>query len=254
MPARKTVAAPKKPSFSFKSIKKNSSNGSSSPSGASSSSAPSSYRSDKPTKTSLHEAIIQSGDREGEKSGRRYFVVNPRYGLNDAAKELLEPHVLKVDKIRPFNKDLGGFPVLVHAPKQAQEMHTALRNGLDRGKTDLPEKLNVGSWTRGPTVTVVTLHNVDIKTRDQEHAEVTALMLESEASVYPIKEHLKKDVEYEFVRGVHGKNGIDKWVRVVEDSENTADLVKATAKVLADRGWQCETAELDAADWEDDDE
>lgn len=191
--------------------------------------------------------------REGEKSGRRYFVFNPRFGMNDKAKELVGPHVLHCDSIRPFNKDLGGFPVVVHSPRQAQEMHDALRDGLDRGTADLPEKVDVGSWTP-PTVTVVTMKNLNVTCAGEEHAMITALMLESDTSVYPIKEHLKNDVGYAFARDVHGKDGVDKWVRVVQDSETADDIVKATAKVLADLGWGCETAELDALDWEDDDE
>ena len=43
-----------------------------------------------------------------------------------------------------FNKELKGFPVRVHSPKQAQEMHEAVRS-LEHGEGDLPEKIDVGS-------------------------------------------------------------------------------------------------------------
>ena len=44
------------------------------------------------------------------------------------------------------------------------------------------------------------------------------------------------------------------WVRVVGGKENAASLVKAAAEVLAEHGWECETAEADAADWDSNDE
>ena len=53
---------------------------------------------------------------------------------------------------------------------------------------------------------------------------------------------------------MHGKAGINQWVRVVSGKESVASLAKAASEVLAVHGWECETAEADAADWGSDDE
>ena len=111
---------------------------------------------------------------------------------------------------------------------------------LPRGEDDLPERVDVGSWRAGPSVTVVTMDNVNLTMRDgTEHEGVTALVLHG--PVFPIKEDFK-ELGYEFV---HGKVGINQWVRVVGGKENAASLVKASAEVLAEHGWECETAEAD---------
>lgn len=244
MPARQSSNASKAPAakkFDFKAFSRSSSKGAGTSRGASSSSA--TGKKEARTTTKVVEAVVQSGENEGKKSGRRYFVFDPRFGLNDAAKELVQPHVLKGDEIKKYNKELGGFPVLVHSPNQAQEMHTALRDNLEHGAKDLPEAIELGTWSAGPVIQVVTVSNVSLGADLEE--TVDALVLEG--NVYPIYPDMKAHVKYQFVRGLHGKKGLDKWVRVIGDGECAADLVQATAKVLADHGWQCQTAEADAA-------
>jgi hypothetical protein len=96
------------------------------------------------------------------------------------------------------------------------------------------------------------MDNVNLTMRDgTEHEGVTALVLNG--PVYPIKEDFK-ELGYEFVYGVHGKAGVNQWVRVVAGKESGASLAKAAAEVLVEHGWECETAEADAADWDSDDE
>ena len=53
---------------------------------------------------------------------------------------------------------------------------------------------------------------------------------------------------------MHSKQGINQWIRIVGGKENSAALAKAAAEVLAEHGWECDTAEADAADWESDEE
>ena len=48
--------------------------------------------------------------------------------------------------------------------------------------------------------------------------------------------------------------GINRWVRVVKGKESAAKLVKEVSELLDEQGWEVETAEADANDWEDDDD
>ena len=105
----------------------------------------------------------------------------------------------------------------------------------------------------GPTVMVITLHNVDVPTYDEHYTGVTALLLDAERSLYPIKEKIK-DIGYSYVRGVHGKEGVDRWMRVVTGNGAAAALEKEIVELLAEEGYRAESHEANAATWEDDDE
>ena len=43
-------------------------------------------------------------------------------------------------------------------------------------------------------------------------------------------------------------------MRVVKGKESAAKLVKEVSELLDEQGWEVETAEADANDWEDDDD
>ena len=75
----------------------------------------------KPTTSRVHECEHQSGEHEGEKSGNRRFVFNPRYGLNDQAKGKAEvvKHAYGKEDVSSFDKQLGGFHIRVHNPKHS---------------------------------------------------------------------------------------------------------------------------------------
>merc|ERR1719231_217428 len=172
-------------------------------------------------------------------SGNRIFVFNPRYGLNDQAKEKVKVHAYGKDDVSSFNKSLGGFHIKVHAPKQAVRMHKALRE-LDDA---LPEDLNLGGWEE-PEITAATLTNLNLP--DVEG--VTATMLEG--YTYPLYKKLRP-LGYEFVKGVHGMEGVNRWVRVHNDKEDTAKMQKDLEAKLNEEGWRVDLAVGDAADWED---
>ena len=125
-------------------------------------------------------------------------------------------------------------------------MHDALRT-LPSGEQDLPEELDVLGW-EGPLALVITLHNVDVPTYDEHYKGVTALLLDAERSLYPIKERLK-EIGYEYVRGVHGQDGVDRWMRVVTGNGAAPALEKEVAELLAEEGWRAESHEADAATW-----
>jgi len=246
MPAKKSAASSSKATtkpFDFKSIKKDK------PSAKKG--GDSSKRVDKPTRTKVQRSVIQSGEREGELGNNWYFIFNPRFGLNDKAIEAVQKLAGKGDEVGKYNKGFDGFPVRVATPKQAQAMHDALRASLPRGSDDLPEELEVNGF-EAPVVTAVTLANVTYSTREDSYNEVTAIMLDG-ANVYPIKEDLKSECNFAFSYGVHGHAGVNRWMARVDDRDVPA-LQKKLAKVLAEKGYECELAEADAADWEDDDD
>lgn len=208
---------------------------------------------DKRATTSVYEARYQSGELQGQLSGNHYFVFNPRYESNEAAKNAVEEIAYDTDAIKPFNKNVGGFTVRVHSPKQAQLMHEKLRD-LPNGKEDLPARLDVGTWQAGPLIQIVVMENVDLKMYcGTEYEGVTAIILNgpTPGAVYPIKNDFK-DIGYEFVYNVHGKSGIHLWTRVVQGKENTDALIKAASAVLDEHGWEYEVSHADANDWSDD--
>ena len=97
------------------------------------------------------------------------------------------------------------------------------------------------------------MSNLDLPAgKDSDEQEgVDAIMLEG--YTYPLYKLLRK-LKYDFVRSVHGKAGVNKWVRVIGGKESAASLVREVITMLMDNGWAVEEAAGDAADWEDSDE
>ena len=58
----------------------------------------------------------------------------------------------------------------------------------------------------------------------------------------------------EFVKSVHGMEGVNRWVRVHDDKEDTAKMQKELEAKLNEEGWRVDFAVGDAAEWEDEDE
>ena len=115
---------------------------------------------------------------EGEESGNRLFVFNPTRAVgNDKAKEKVKEHAYGKDEVGSFNKSLDGFPIKVHAPKQAMRMHKALRE-LDGA---LPEDLDLGGWEE-PEITAAKLE-LEAKLNEAETAEAAVLAAKAAATL-----------------------------------------------------------------------
>jgi len=207
-----------------------------------------SSNSSEPTTTRVQKAVHQSGDKEGEESDNMLFIFNPRKGLNDQAIEAVRGHRYGKDDVSKFNRELKGFHIRVVNPKQAQRMHDSLR-AIDSA---LPQALDVGGF-EAPVITIYTLDNLNLPaTRDNEaHEGVTALMLDG--YTYPLYKKLRA-LGYDFVRGVHNHEGVNKWVRVVVGKESAAALNRDVTKVLEDEGWRVDAESGDAAEWDSDDD
>ena len=166
----------------------------------------------------------QSGDNEGEDTNNWVFVFDPAYGMNDSAKKAVEPHILGKHDISRFKKDVGGFTVRVYAPKQVEDMHAALRELDDKMSDDVEL-----DGLEAPQLSIVTVANLDLpptKASPDEQEGVTALMLEGFS--YPLYKHLRT-VGYDFYRGVHGQEGINRWCRVVKGAADATKAEKETA-------------------------
>jgi len=230
--------------FDFKTLKRDKTGGSGGGGGGGGNYA----RESAPTKAYVHKAKFQSGDREGEDTGNRLFVFNPRKGLNDKAIAAVKALAHGKDDVSGFKKDLKGFTIKVHAPKQATAMHEALRK-LDK---DTSVSLDgIRGWEE-PEVTVITLANVDLPATEKAESQtgVTAIMLDG--FTYPLYKILRNELGYDFVRGVHNREGINRWMRVVVDGEAAADLEKEISAAFIERGWNVKTAAADAAEWDED--
>lgn len=219
-------------------------------SSASSTSDSGAPRESKPTTARVQHAKYQSGEKEGQESKNRLFVFNPRYGLNERATSAVTEHAYPKDTVSSFNKELGGFYIHARVPAQAKRMYSALR-ALDDA---MPEKLDVGDW-QDPEATLVTMKNVDLPATKTSGAieGATAVVVESEYT-YPLYKKLRA-LGCDFVRGIHGKAGVNKWVRVVGAKDDANKIEKAVGDMLKDEGWAVEfAAPADAADWESDEE
>merc|ERR1712224_802032 len=114
-------------------------------------------------------------------------------------------------------------------------MHAALRQ-LDDA---LPATLDLNGWDEAPAVTAVTFSNLDLpatKDTDAQHS-VDAIMLEG--YTHPLYK-LLRPLKYYFVRGVHGHDGVNRWVRVISEKESGASLVREVCAMLEDNGWDVE--------------
>ena len=167
-------------------------------------------------------------------------MFNSRWGLNDQAKVKVKEHAYGKDEVGSFSKSLDGFPIKVHAPKQATRMHKALRE-LDDA---LPDDLDLGGWEE-PEITAVKLTNLNLP----DAQGVTATMLEG--YTYPLYKKMRSH-GYDFIRSVHGKEGVNRWVRVHETNEDTEKMQTELQAMLEEEGWRMERAVGNAEDWGDD--
>lgn len=204
----------------------------------------------RPTKTRVHKCVFQDGhERAGEYSDNRDFVFDPRWGLNKEAKEVVAPLTYGKDEVKGFNKSLQGFHVRVHVPKQAVRMHNALRV-LDPA---LPETLDLGDWEE-PELTAAKLTNLNVPaTRHNPNAYegVTATMING--YTYPLYKQMRR-LKFDYVRDVHNKEGVDRWVRIHEDKEDVAKMQQELQTMLEEEGWRVNFAAGNAAEWGDDDD
>ena len=230
--ASSSAASGPKP-FSFKNIKR-SDNGSGERGGGHG------ERKSRTTTTRVHKCLYQSGEQKGEETGNRIFVFNPRYGSNDKAKDKVREHAYGKDDVSGFNKDLNGFVIKVHVPKQAMRMHNALRE-LD---SEMPEDLDLDGWEE-PEITAVKLTNLNLP----DAQGVTATMLEG--YTYPLYKKMRSH-GYDFIRSVHGKEGVNRWVRVHETNEDTEKMQTELQAMLEEEGWRMDRAVGNAEDWGDD--
>lgn len=236
------AAAAPKPHFDFKSLKRDKT-----PSGTSTSTggSASSSNGSKPTTSKVQRCTKQSGDDAGRETDNRLFVFNPRRGLNEQAIAAVKQHASGKDEVSRFNRELDGFHIYARYPQQARRMHAALRE-LDAA---MDEQLDVGDW-EDPLVTMITLTNLDVpSTKANERMEgVTAMMLDG--YTYPLYKKLRA-LKYDWVKGVHDKNGVNRWVRVVSGAKEAAQVEKETAAMLRDESWRVASASGNAADWEE---
>merc|ERR1712054_366812 len=87
---------------------------------------------------------------------------------------------------------------------------------------------------------------------DVERLEgATAIMLEG--YTYPLYKKLRA-LDADFVRSVHDKDGINRWVRVVDGNETAAAHEQEFAAMLSEEGWMVDLAAGDASEWESDDD
>ena len=121
-------------------------------------------------------------------------------------------------------------------------MHKALRE-LDDA---LPDDLDLAGWEE-PEITAAKLTNLNLP--DAEG--VTATMLDGDT--YPLYKKMRP-LGFEFVRGVHGKEDVNRWVRVHDDREDIAKMQKELEAMLNEEGWRVDFAVGDAANWGSDDE
>merc|ERR1719399_1786227 len=245
--AKSSAASSSKPkSFNFKSMRRDSSAARASSFSNARGAAP---KRDKPTTGAARRTKYQSGDNEGEYTNNWVYAFDPAYGLNDDAKEAVKPHILGGDEISAFKKELGGFTVRVYAPKQVHDMHASLRELDDKMAEDVDL-----DGLEAPELTVVTITNLDLpatKANPVEQEGVTALLLEGYS--YPLYKHLRK-IGYDFYRGVHGKEDIKRWCRVVSSPSEATKAEKETVALLKEYGWEADTAAGDANEWDDEED
>merc|ERR1711939_1143535 len=108
--------------------------------------------------------------------------------------------------------------------------------------------MGVKGWSSGPTVNVISLSNLEVAPSepDGESTIEDAIMLDG--PVYPLKEQFK-ELDYTYVRGVHNKAGIDRWIRVVQSDESGAELEREAVEVLQSNGWVAECSAANCEHW-----
>ena len=124
----------------------------------------------------------------------------------------------------------------VHTAKQVQDSLVKFK-ALD---PNLIEECDL-SLINTPKITIVTLHNLCLNPPTKEDH---ALMLDG--FTVPLQK-LMRSLEWDYVRNLHGQEGLDRWVRTYPSEANLKADEFLVAKEIHAQGWDVDMAELDFA-------
>lgn len=169
---------------------------------------------------SLVRAKYQKGDKTGEYSGAIYYRGKPRYGQNEAYKQLAAKHLL-TERLR-WNDELKLYTARVYAAGQARSLLTAFKE-LEGGEADLPEDIEESVFDEATPAEVlifpITVHEGPTS-KDQD-------MLAVSGTTFPFKDELKTR-GFSFHTTVNDEDGVNLWLAPHEevDEDAIAELFK----------------------------
>ena len=186
-------------------------------------------------------ATYQKGDKAGQYTGAVYMRSKPRYGLNEAYKAALAPHLL-AEGLR-WNDELKVYTAKVYTIKQAQMLLDITRDLDDKHKEDLDESVDESPFehARDAEIHVFPMTVTDGPTGQNEDVVAIAGM------TYPFKNELMKR-GFIFKNTVNGTAGVQLWLKAMDaDDPETEELVCFMEKY----GFTVE--QHDAVEFDDDD-
>jgi hypothetical protein len=171
-------------------------------------------------KVSLFHGVHQKGPMMGKPSGNVYLICKSKYDDNEEFKRLMQEHF---DISPKWSKDRKGFAIKVNSAQQAQDIHTVCRS-INNASRDLGETLDTNGWV-GAMVEIIKLTDLNVVMYTGSYTNAEAIMLNCDASLYDLKDMLF-DEKFEYIRGINGMEGVDRYLRILEAGEEESVIAK----------------------------
>lgn len=183
----------------------------------------------------------------GEPTGTGFLCITPIYDDSAEYKAMMAERFPTVPE-QKWNPSRKGFVVKVNSPQMAQDINTACRS-IGNAAADLPEEVDLGDW-EGPVVKILKLTGLDVDLYQGNYEDTDAIMLDSDVSLYELKDDLFA-VDFEYVRSVGGKDGIDRYVHVVNTNAEGANVIRSAQAICTKYGFASDAdfADVDASAW-----
>ena len=131
------------------------------------------------------------------------------------------------------------------SPSPRRSHASRLRNAA----ADLPEEVDLGDW-EGPVVKILKITGLDVDLYQGNYEDTDAILLDSDVSLYDLKDDLFA-VDFEYVRSVGGKDGVDRYVHVINTNAEGANVIRSAQAICTKYGFASDAdfADVDASAW-----
>jgi hypothetical protein len=204
-----------------------------------------SFRSDDQWKVNVFHGVHQKGPMIGKPSGNTYLIIKSVFDDNNEFKRQMKENF----DIEPkWSKERKGFAVKVNSARRAHEIYAVCRSINNASRDLVQEHLDLNGWIGAP-VEIIKLIRLNIVMWKGNYTNATALMLNCDKSLFDLKDLLFAE-KFEYVRGVNGHEGVDRYVRILEDGEEESMIAKVE-EICAKFGFDTDAdfEPVDASTW-----
>ena len=99
-------------------------------------------------------------------------------------------------------------------------------------------------------VKILKFTGLDVDLYQGNYEDTDAILLDSDVSLYDLKDDLFA-VDFEYVRSVGGKDGVDRYVHVINTNAEGANVIRSAQAICTKYGFASDAdfADVDASAW-----